>query len=102
MPLAEIVNSSVFRTVNAYNAFVTQIREVFGFQDRWITQSGNPCVFCQTMETISLQVFIPRGGHFPAPNFSILEYLSRYDLTYVESPPAHDNCQCIRVTVPRP
>jgi hypothetical protein len=101
MPLIEIVNSSVFRTVNAYNQFVAQIHEIFDFHDVWLYRSLNPCLFCRTMQQISLQVFIPPGGAFPAPNFTIQNYLSALDLTYVEFPPAHDNCQCIRVTEPR-
>lgn len=101
MALVDIINSSVFRTVNAYNAFVAQIHEVFDFHDVWLYRTSNPCLFCRTMQQISLEVFIPPGGPFPAPNFSILEYLSSLDLTYVEHPPAHDFCQCIRVTEPR-
>jgi hypothetical protein len=99
--LVTIVGSSTFRTVNAYNAFVASIRETFDFRDLWQTRSGNPCVFCRAMEAISNEAFIPPGGRFPAPRFALLEYLSALDLTYVESPPAHENCQCVRVTVPR-
>jgi hypothetical protein len=97
-----IVNSSRFRTVAAYNAFVTSALGLFGFQDVWRTQSGNPCVFCRAMADISQAVFIPPGGHFPIPDFSIMEYISGLSLTYVENPPAHENCQCIRITIPRP
>ncbi len=100
--LPEIISSSIFRTVSAYNAFITQALGIFAFRDIWVTTSGNPCVFCRAMETLTLEISVPPGGRFPIPGFSIFEYLRALDLTFVEDPPAHENCQCRRMAILRP
>ena len=102
MALIDIINRAIDLATQAYDAFFTQVVGLTPFVDRWYFTSSNPCVFCRHMQAISQTVDIPPGGRFPAPNYTIVNYLSALDLTFVEHPPAHDDCHCIRVTEPKP
>ncbi len=101
MALIDIINRAIELTTQAYDFFFEQVIGLPAYRDFWQTTSGNPCVFCRAMAQLSIDVIIPSGRHFPAPNFRITQYLASVDLTYVENPPAHQNCQCHRVTVRR-
>jgi hypothetical protein len=99
MALSDIIDRALALATAAYDAFFTSVVGLKPYRDLWVVRSDNPCVFCRNMESLSASVFIPPGGAFPAPNYAILQYLSALDLTYVENPPAHEDCQCERVTV---
>jgi hypothetical protein len=97
--LQGFLNRAIQLVTQAYDFFEVHVLGLPPYRDLWRTTSGNPCVFCRAMEQISIDVVIPPGRHFPAPRPELLAYLSRLDLAYVENPPAHENCQCERVTV---
>jgi len=75
---------------------VKELGEVTGreFGFKWLTQSGNPCEFCKSMDGTVVatgEAFVPMGEKIE------LESGGTYINTYGDmlTPNAHPNCQCI-------
>lgn len=100
MAFSDVLDRGRALVVDAYNIFVSVVLSLDPRHDVWVTTSGHPCVYCQEMERISRLVNVPPGRPFPGPNMRIIHYQNAQQITFVNEPgEAHDNCQCVRVTV---
>jgi len=94
------LNRAIDLVTAAFDFFHERVLGLPAYRDLWTTTSGNPCVFCRAMEQLSRQVIVPIGQPFPVPRPEIQVYMNEFQITYTEPRRAHDDCQCIRETVP--